>query len=648
MSRRRRWWAGIGVSVALGLLVAPGVAPGDTAAERQLAQRYSPIVVVRAQRDPPCDATEEQYRPTTVDTVLGNPRVTLVAPKGSGRPPLRAPTAADVAGKGKGFYLNLPGDPLDAGCRYARDFQAIARAGRAPAITYAHVRRQPGEGLFVQYWFYYYFNQFNDVHESDWEGMQISFGPRTARQALASGPEEIGLFQHGSGERADWSEDKVEKEGTHPVVYSAAGSHATFFAPAVYVENGQGGSGLGCDNTTGPWRRWRVRPVVVPTQPARGSPFQWLTFTGRWGQRESGFNNGPTGPNTKPQWLAPADTMDGLRLLSPKLPGGSLLGPAASTVFCGAVATVSGYINLAARTRLGAILVALAICLLVAVPALLTRWRPVELSPLRATRRFGQLIRAARRLYGRHWRVLLPIGLTAVPIVLGVDLLRRGADLLTGSLGSGGSNGSGIHLDISGSVASIGVPVASAVVSAAVIAFVRELERGRPAGFAPAWRAIRPRFWALAFCQLLASLAVGLIALTIVGIPIAIRKYVDWQFVQQEILFEDRSIRDAFRGSTRLVRGRWWRTVRVAGFLWLLSVAAGPVLGFALIFANFSLTAINFVGSVVFALLIPYVALGRTLLYFDLGARRAAEPVIEGGRRRWRPWRRAQAEPGVA
>ena len=106
-----------------------------------------------------------------------------------------------------------------------------------------------------------------------------------------------------------------------------------------------------------------------------------------------------------------------------------------------------------------------------------------------------------------------------------------------------------------------------------------------------------------------------------IGIPFAIYKFVCWQFVQQEILFEDKGIRDAFRGSSDRVRGRWWHAVRSLGFFWLLSVAAGPVLGFTLIFTNFSLLWINVIGSVVFALLVPYVALGRTLLYFDLGAR---------------------------
>jgi hypothetical protein len=78
------------------------------------------------------------------------------------------------------------------------------------------------------------------------------------------------------------------------------------------------------------------------------------------------------------------------------------------------------------------------------------------------------------------------------------------------------------------------------------------------------------------------------------------------------------------------------------------------VLGFILIFLNFSLLWINLIGSLIFALFVPYVALGHTLLYFDLGARQAEEPVTKR-RRRWlrRPrWLRgrggAKPAPGIA
>ncbi|MBK5219684.1 MAG: hypothetical protein JJE35_07855 [Thermoleophilia bacterium] len=58
---------------------------------------------------------------------------------------------------------------------------------------------------------------------------------------------------------------------------------------------------------------------------------------------------------------------------------------------------------------------------------------------------------------------------------------------------------------------------------------------------------------------------------------------------------------------------------------------------FALIFTSLPLIWINFVGSLIFALLIPYVAIGETLLYFDLQARAETEPVKPA--RSWKVWR---------
>jgi hypothetical protein len=135
----------------------PGAQAVSGPAER-LLDAYTPIVMLKAQGHPPCDDKEEQYLPTAVHVVLGNPRVKLIPPPGiepSG-PVKRAPTAADIAGLPKGYHLDLPGNPLEPGCTYARDFAAIEANGDAPPITYAHIRRQRGEtGLVVQYWFYW-------------------------------------------------------------------------------------------------------------------------------------------------------------------------------------------------------------------------------------------------------------------------------------------------------------------------------------------------------------------------------------------------------------------------------------------------------------------------------------------------------------
>ena len=621
--------------------VAAPPAGAARSADQQLVDRYAPVLMLRKQDKPPCDTSGEQYPPTSVDSVLGNPRVSLQL-KRPGTPTRtikQGPTAADIAGLGGDFYLDLPGDTLEPGCTYAKDFAALRKAGKAPAVTYTHIARQPGHaGFAVQYWFFYYFNQFNDVHEGDWEGMQLTFTADTPEQALVDGPDQIGLFQHGSGEIADWTDTKVQKEGDHPVVYPAAGSHATFFESAIYVGNGSGASGLGCDNTSEPLLRQTVTPVLVPTDPPRGSPYQWLTFLGRWGQREAGFNNGPNGPITKAQWLAPFDWMENKRSASPKLPVGSLLGPAISSVFCGAVASVSKLVNLQAQSPTSLIILLLVPLLILIALVAATTWRPVDPEHLRRRRHFGQLIRGARQVYGRNWKAMVPLGLTAVPIMLALSGL---SSLTSGLLNSGDgandttvSGGSTIQINFGSLFEEIGRPIGLAVAAAFVISFLRLLDAGHP-NLRGAYGATLKRFWRVVGAQLLSNLMLALLFLTIVGIPFAVWKYIGWQLVQQKILFEDVTVREAFRGSSRLVRGHWWHTVRITIFLELLSAAAGPILLMALVFTNLQLLAINALGTIVFALLIPYVTTARTLLYFDL-VLVAQEPVP--AKRPW--WRR--------
>jgi hypothetical protein len=629
------------VAALLLVTAGPATAQPQDAAHR-LAEAYAPIVMPREQQDPPCDTTEEQYRsPTSVNTVLGNPSVTLthyVSGKGL-EDVVKAPTASDIAGLGEDYYLNLHGDPLGETCVYAENFARLVKKGKAPAITYAHIAREPGySGFALQYWFFWYFNQFNDLHESDWEGMQLTFEADSPEEALAGEPSQIILFQHAGGERAGWDDSKVQKEGSRPVVYPAAGSHATFYDSTVYVENGEHGSGLGCDNTSEPLREVRLRPVLLPDQASERGKFKWLGYEGHWGEREKSYNNGPTGPATKTVWREPFSWMADQRTTSPRLPGGSIAGPQVTGAFCGAVASVTDLINLHYQSRAASIAILVLTALVVGLFVGLTRWRPVDVERLRARRSFGQLIRAARQLYGRHWKSLVPVAAVALVILGGTNLL---ADLLQGG-GSAddGAGDSGVKLASADLLRSLGRPVASGIVAAIVIVYVRELVESRPAGFRAAVSGVRTRVWRVVTAQLLATLGVALMAITIVGIPWALSKLVGWAFVQQEVLFTDKSLRESFRGSSDLVRGRWWHAARPIVFFSVLTTVAGPVLTFALIFTPLPLVWINVLGSLIYALLIPYVALGKTLLYFDLQARAEVEPAKP--RRSWRPWRPRQ------
>jgi hypothetical protein len=588
------------LAAAMTLVAAAAGAPASTA--ERLVDTYSPIVMLRTQEDPPCDNKQEQYRPTSVDIMLGNAKVQLRVPVRGHKPRTvaSAPTVADVIGQPPNAYLNLPGNALRPGCRYARDFAALRDAGRAPPTTYAHIAREPGRpGLAVQYFFFYYFNQFNDLHEGDWEGMQIAFDDaETPAQALEQGPTRMVLFQHRGGEQADWNDPKVEQRGTHPVVYPAAGSHATFYGPAVYVGHGNDGSGVGCDNTTPELHSERPKPVLLPDDPQPGDPMAWLLFNGHWGEPHGGISgDGPTGPMLKNQWYEPFTWMEAQRRTSPVLPATSIAGPDVTHAFCGAVARFSEFLNLKTRSDAAgwAILALLLAGLVVAVR--LTRWRPVAAGDLRHPRALGQLIAAAGALYTRHFGPMAAIGLAALPLLVLFEAI-----------------------DWSNPLPSYGSPLVLAFVAATVIAYVREFDRtGRPQSMA-AVRLMLARSWRVLATYVLRSVIIGLLVLSVIGIPIAARKYIDWQFIQQAIFFEDASIRDSFRRSTELVRGRWWRTLRITGFFFLVGIVLGPALSVGLIFADLSPTDINLVGSVLFVVIAPYVTLGRTLFFLDLEA----------------------------
>jgi hypothetical protein len=107
-----------------------------------------------------------------------------------------------------------PSDPITSEGTYAKDFAAFKAAGRAPALTYARIAREKGHaGFVVRYWFFYYLNEFNDLHEGDWEGIQIAFDAATPAEALAEEPSKIALFQYGGGVGRRQGQDAREPSG---------------------------------------------------------------------------------------------------------------------------------------------------------------------------------------------------------------------------------------------------------------------------------------------------------------------------------------------------------------------------------------------------------------------------------------------------
>jgi hypothetical protein len=535
------------------------------------------------------------------------------------RQEVRGPVAADLYGKGKAWSIDFPGNPYQPGCTYARD--AIGLGQGMPPVAYAHLAAQPDVPgrLALQYWFFYYFNQFNDLHEGDWEMVQLVFAAGTPAEALEQEPISVGYSQHDGGERASWDDDKLERVGDHPVVYAASGSHANYYSSRLWLGR-SASEGFGCDDTSGRTRRVEPEARLVRDPRDAGDPYAWLAYEGNWGQKARGLSNAPTGPNTNKKWARPMDWNDRLRDSSISVPGEGVLGFTVTGFFCDAVATGSEFYTQLLESPLAASLTLLALGLVVAGTARLTRWSPVELRPLFAPRAAGQVVRAARRIWRRRLGILIRIGLIFVPLAAVGSAIQAGFfqipafDAVEDFDGGEGRFTLPIALIVGGA----GSLAAYVVMVAATAEAMRRAEAGEEVGAWEAYRALRRRWKTLVGALALAAAAVLLLFLSIVGIPWAIRQAIRWAFIPQVVVFEDTDARGCLRRSSELVRGRWWRTAALAGILIVIGLATGLVAGLILLLLTTApLPLVNFVGALVYVVALPFVAVALTLAYGD-------------------------------
>ncbi len=616
--------------LALAALVLTVLVPAAASAreprsiEQQLATTYSPVVSLDPQRKP-C-GPGEAYRPTSVDIVLGRAEVLLRDPHG--KVVKRAPTARDLSGLPEGYYLDFPGDPLSPGCGYERQFRNW-NDNRKPSV-YAHVATDPSYPgkLAVQYWFYYTFNDFTDKHESDWEMAQVDFDAPNAAEALLKGPYEVDLSQHAGGERSAWTDTKLEKQGTHPVIYDATGSHANYFGSALFLGRGAR-EGFGCDDTRSATTRLRLQTVLLPDIPSSPSaPYAWLAFDGRWGQKESGINNGPTGPAAKTQWLAPIEWSAGLRNTSVELPGGSTFGVSVGNFFCGAVTRGAIVANWALIHPLPFVALLLLVVGGLLGAAAATTWRPPDPHPLRRQRQGGQIFRAAGRLYAQNLPTFAAAGATFVPVYLvaaGIQWVVFHLSSAAPLVALDGRHGAVTAL-LAILIGGVGGLFASVIATAAVAVILGEIDAGRRILAGEAYARVIGRLRPLTRGLAAEIAMVFLLTITVVGIPVAIHRFIRWSLFAQACMLDDLSAGESLRHSSELVRGRWWRTFGFTALVDALAVLSGPLFGVGLLLlTDRSLNFINLAAALVYTLTVPFAAVQLTLYYFDLEARGVAE-----------------------
>lgn len=628
------------VAVALAVGAAPthaGWAPSsdvddldDDAAARLLAERYAPVVMVKEQTDE-CDAAGEQYEPAPVEIVLDNPEV-LLRQVGPYDPVIMAaPGAGDLFRLGAGVYLDFPGDALRPGCTFERDFRRFSE-GTVPTV-YAHVAQQPDrpDQVALQYWFFWYYNLWNNQHEGDWEGIQLVFDAADVHEALASDPVSVGYAQHEGGERVEWTSARLERDGDRPVVYPSAGSHASYFSQAVFLGRGPS-EGFGCDDTTGPSRRLDPDVVVLPERvDDPEDPLAWLMFDGRWGERRPGPYNGPTGPRDKERWTAPIDWHDSLRTSSVVVPAGDSEAALVVQAFCtvvewGSVQVIDFQVS---PVRL---VVALAVIGFVAVRLVRrTLWSRVEPLPLVRRRRFGQILRIVPGYARGRARTVVVLGVVYVPVafVVGLVVAALRAVPFFGQFLDLSGDRAGTSIGLALFVGGLANLIAYQIVSAAVAHVLDPADGRSHVSGIDALRAVAARRRELLSALGRAIAVVAVLAISVVGLPFALRQLVRYQFLAQAVMVDGCDGRAALTRSSSLVRGRWFHTAVAVAVLNLGIVVVATLVGLLLlvVLQMLPLWAFSLLVTLTSALVVLLAATAQTLLYGDAVAEHAGLPA---------------------
>jgi hypothetical protein len=198
-----------------------------------------------------------------------------------------------------------------AGLLRARGFfldpaSEVHRGELAPRLTspMLYELRRAGDELLITYWFFYGYsrpyigigsdtshNLLDVAHEGDWENVDVALS--------ASGdhaPLRVLFYGHGHPASVPW--DQVERvDDTHPVVYSALNSHASY--PTAAPRRGEQTKvcgAVGCSHDFRDqgmrWDGWQPGRL----QSARAQP--WYGFGGAWGNAgDLPDTTGPLGPS---------------------------------------------------------------------------------------------------------------------------------------------------------------------------------------------------------------------------------------------------------------------------------------------------------------------------------------------------------------
>ncbi|MFL7793798.1 MAG: Vps62-related protein, partial [Anaerolineae bacterium] len=231
--RKNRLVSGILLTVVLLVCVVSVFADAPASEDDlELAQRYAPVFYFHP---------DEIFRPQPVEVIVEQARLRQSRQLWFDANILLSLSVPDLLSldSDEGQFLDVwyGDDGSSAYTNYSAHrlyYEAVLSpdAGGPPVAVYAHVVRDEVPGyVTIQYWAFYFYNDWFNKHEGDWEMVQVILTD-------TGEPKWLVLSQHHGGTRRAWAQAPLE-ESTHPVAYVALGSHANYFAGGETYPNGK-------------------------------------------------------------------------------------------------------------------------------------------------------------------------------------------------------------------------------------------------------------------------------------------------------------------------------------------------------------------------------------------------------------------------
>src|SRR4051812_4539540 len=203
----------------------------------------------------------------------------------------------DYADGSHAVKTDVIGDPTR---EYREQARALHQQPGYANHVYGHAVLDSGGDLWLQYWFFYFYNDYNLIgaflhagrHEGDWEMIQVRL-----RDEL---PDLAVYCQHAGATKRDWRQvDRIP--GTErPIVYVARGSHASYFEPGTHW------TGHWFDHADGKRRSPESTLEIVVDGAAQ---WRWIRWPGSWGDTKAGRSpldsDSPRGPACHQSWGDP-------------------------------------------------------------------------------------------------------------------------------------------------------------------------------------------------------------------------------------------------------------------------------------------------------------------------------------------------------